>query len=324
MAKQINDPGFGIKLGGTGRIVRRDGSLNVGRVGDRFHWSDLYHAALMWSWTKYLGLTLVLYIVVNAVFGTLYMLIGTDQILNAQDGDWWMELSDAMFFSAQTLTTVGYGNLAPGSPLVSAIASLEALAGLFIFGIFTGISFGRFSRIKPRITFAEKAVIGPHRDGYNGFMCRLVNERSSVVMDSTANLILVMQDPNEPQHNRRYYQLNLDISHISSLAINWTLVHTITSDSPLSGLRLADLVQRNAEFLVILTAFDDTVGQQFYSRYSYRPQEILEGAKYVSMFETLDSGDVTVHVDRVHDTTPMELYPLATVPAPLDEQPSPL
>lgn len=319
MAKQISDPGFGVKLGGTGRIVKQDGTLNVGRTGDRFHWSDIYHMLLVWSWARYLSFTVALYVVVNAIFGTAYLLIGTDQILNATDGDWWMELSDAMFFSAQTLTTVGYGNLAPGSPLVSAIASLEALAGLFIFGIFTGISYGRFSRIKPRITFADNAVLSPHRDGFNAFMCRLVNERSSLVMDCTANLILVMQDPNEPQHNRKYYQLTLDIPHISSLALNWTLVHTITTDSPLSGLRHQDLVDRNAEFLVILTAFDDTVGQQFYARYSYRPKEIIEGARYVTMFETTLAGDVMLHVDRIHEVTPATLNALAQERAPLDE-----
>ncbi|MCX6141009.1 MAG: ion channel [Candidatus Kapabacteria bacterium] len=324
MARQISDPGFGIKLGGTGRIVKRDGTLNVGRTGDTFHTSDFYHMLLMWSWPKYLSFTVALYVVVNAIFGTIYMVIGTHQILNATDGDWWMELSDAMFFSAQTLTTVGYGNLAPGSPLVSGIASLEALAGLFIFGIFTGISYGRFSRIKPRITFSESAVLAPHRDGLNAFMCRLVNERSSVVMDSTANLILVMQDPKEPSHNRRYYQLPLDISHISSLAMNWTLVHTITSDSPLSGLHHGDLVERNAEFLVILTAFDDTVGQQFYARYSYRPQEVIEGARFETMFETSTTGDVMVHVDRVHDTVPAIMHAVALERAPLDEGSGPL
>ncbi|MBC8124428.1 MAG: potassium transporter [Candidatus Kapabacteria bacterium] len=324
MARQISDPGFGIKLGGTGRIVKRDGSLNVERTGDSFHWSDFYHMLLLWSWTKYLGFTLALYIVVNGLFGGIYFLIGTDKILNASSGDWLVELSDAMFFSAQTLTTVGYGNLAPGSPLVSTIASLEALAGLFIFGIFTGISYGRFSRIKPRITFADTAVLAPHRDGLNAFMCRLVNERSSVVMDSTANLLLVMQDPKEPQHNRRYYQLPLDITHISTLALNWTLVHTITSDSPLSGLHHRDLVERNAEFLVIITAFDDTVGQQFYARYSYRPSEVIEGARFDTMFETTTSGDVILHVDRVHDVTSIPLHPVAVERATLDEGSGPL
>ncbi len=322
MAKPISDPGYGIKLGGTGRVVNADGSLNVRRKGDTFHISDMYHMFLTWSWTKFLLFTVVVYIVVNALFGTVYLLIGTDQILNAIHGDWWVELSDAMFFSAQTLTTVGYGNLAPGSPLVSAIASFEALAGLFIFGIFTGLSFGRFSRIKPRITFATHAVLAPHRDGQNAFMCRLVNERSSSIMDSTASIIVVMQNPSEPTHARRYYQLPLDIAHIATLALNWTLVHTITPESPLYGLSLNDLQTLNAEFLVTLTAFDDTVGQQFYARHSYRPHEIIEGARYVSMFETLDTGDVTLHVDRIHDTTPAPLLRDHTAPVSVPEIPT--
>jgi len=310
VAQIINDPGFGLKADRlSGRILKEDGSINVDRRGQRFHITDVYHYLLVMSWTKFLSLTVAFYILVNFIFGFIYLLIGTDQILNAHTDGWWVKFSDAMFFSSQTLTTVGYGNLAPGSALVSAISSLEALTGLFLFGIFTGLSFGRFSRVKPRITFAHEAVFAPFRENQNAFMFRIVNERSSIVMDMSATVLVVMQDLESSIAERRYYALPLQIAQIRSLAMNWTVVHPIDSESPLFKLGERDLVERNAEFLIILSAFDDTVGQKFYSRHSYRPHEIRYGAKYSKMYWTSDQGDVELHINKVHDTEPAELYP---------------
>lgn len=310
MAQQTTDPGFGVKVGArTGRIINKDGSLNVVRQGERFHFSDMYHYVLMTSWTKFLLLTVGFYVIVNALFGALYMLIGTDQIYHATSGSWWQELSDAMFFSSQTLTTVGYGNLAPGTALVSVIAAFEALTGLFIFGIFTGLSFGRFSRIKPRITYSTNAVVAGYTETHNALMCRIVNERVGMVMDAEASMLLVMQDDEAHNSKRSYYSLNLELSRITSLALNWTLVHSISAESPLFGLSESEFLKRNAEILVIIKAFDDTVGEQFYSRNSYRAHEVQWGVKFAPMFFTTEHGDVILHIDKIHNVTES---PLAT------------
>jgi inward rectifier potassium channel len=307
--RPTSDPGFGIKYGRTtGRIVNRNGELNVLRRGETFHPSDVYHMLLTMSWTKFFAVTVAAYIIVNVLFGVIYMLLGTENILHSANGDWYEELGSAMFFSAQTLTTVGYGNLAPGSAWVSLVSALEAMAGLFIFGIFTGLAFGRFSRIKPRILFSEVAVVAPYKDEKNGFMLRLANERDSAIMDARATLFMVMQDENGSSHNRRYYELPLELDHLVSLALNWTLVHAITLDSPLYGISHQDLIDRNAEFLVILNAFDDTVGQHFYSRYSYKGNEVAWGSKFEQMFTTTEHGDVELHIEKMHHTTPAELY----------------
>jgi len=307
---QINDPGFGLKTDKlSGRILRRDGTINVERKGERFHFSDVYHNVVSMPWIPFLFLSVALYVVVNIAFGVVYLLIGTDQILNSHTDSIASELSDAMFFSAQTLTTVGYGNLSPASPLVSTVAAFEALAGLFLFGIFTGLSFVRFSRIKPRLTFSSTAVVAPFRNELNAFMFRIVNERSSVVMDASASLLLVMQDPENPLADRKYYQLPLQIASIKTLAMNWTIVHPIDSQSPLFGLDQNELTVRNAEFLIIINAFDDSVGQEFYTRNSYRPHEIVYGARFQRMYWTSEEGDVQLHLDKVHDTEPAELYP---------------
>ena len=159
---QINDPGYGTKTTkGQPRILRRDGTLNVKRHGTRFSLKDVYHNALDTTWPRFILGTVAFYLCVNIAFALVYMLLGVEHIYGSRDGNAWIAFEDAFFFSAQTLTTVGYGRLSPDSSALGFIAALEAMLGLLMFGVFTGLAFGRFSRIKPRISFTENALIAP-------------------------------------------------------------------------------------------------------------------------------------------------------------------
>lgn len=310
MAQQISDPGFGTRVGRTsGRIVNADGSLNVRRVGDRFHITDVYHFLLTARWWKFVLLVFGVYMAVNLVFASVYIAIGTDQLTMMPDHTASQSFEAALLFSAQTLTTVGYGTLAPRTTFIGAVAAFEALTGLLLFGIFTGVTFGRFARIQPRITFSDEAVIGPLRDEMNAFMFRLVNERSSVVMDASATCLLVLAEPLKNQSARRYFQLPLEAPRITSLALNWTLVHPITTESPLFGLSDKELRDAKAEFLITIQAFDDTVGQSFYARMSYTADQIVRGRRFEPMFWTNEHGDVELHINKVHNHVEAELLP---------------
>ena len=107
----------------------------------------------------------------------------------------------------------------------------------------------------------------------------------------------------------RFYNLPLESPKINSLALNWTLVHPITQDSPLFGLPIKELHTAQAEFLVTITAFDDTVRQTFYARTSYTAEQVVSGRKFEPMFWTTDQGDVELHVEKVHDHVEAELLP---------------
>lgn len=310
MAQQISDPGFGTKVGRAGgRIINPDGTLNVRRIGDRFHTSDIYHFLLISRWSTFILLVFAVYTLVNLVFASIYMTIGTEHLTNILGKSLPNQFESAFLFSAQTLTTVGYGNLAPRTTFIGAIAAFEALLGLLLFGIFTGVTYGRFARIQPRITFSKEAIIAPLRGERNAFMLRLVNERSSVVMDASANLLLAMTDLSQNSAHRKFYSLPLEVTKINSLALNWTLVHAIVPESPLFGISHDDLVKSRAEFLVTITAFDDTVGQSFYARTSYTAEQVVLGRRFDPMFWTNEHGDVELHIGKVHDHIEAELLP---------------
>src|SRR5947208_2445308 len=93
----------------AGRILTRDGRITIARSGLRTgYFGDLYHLLLVSSWLRLLLLFVGAYMLANAVFAVLYIL-GGDCIEGARPGS----LSDAFFFSVQTMATIGYGKMVP-------------------------------------------------------------------------------------------------------------------------------------------------------------------------------------------------------------------
>lgn len=309
MSQQINDPGFGSGPGrGHVRILKRDGAFNVRRKGARFHPSDVYHIALNTTWTWFIVNAMLIYVLVNVAFALLYLGVGVDAIGGTRTESLGERFADAIFFSAQTLTTVGYGTLSPSSNVVSIIAGFEALFGLILFGVFTGLSFGRFSRIKPRISFSDQAIIAPYRNKTNALMFRLVNERAGAIMNSNMSVILTLEFMEDNRLKRKFYNLDLEINHIKTLALSWTVVHPISADSPLVKLSTHELKRVNAEIIVVMEAFDDTVGQNFYARKSYSAQDIVLGRKFIPMFHPDKDKTVMLNLNLLGTHEEAELF----------------
>ncbi|WP_244890801.1 ion channel [Acidocella aminolytica] len=139
------------------------GHDNIVRVGlvDRM-WSDLYHHALTVRWSTFLWSSLFLYIAINVCFASLYMMT-PGQIGGVQPSAFW----DLFFFSVQTLSTVGYGAMAPTGPMAHVIVSFELLVGMMLNAVATGLVFARFSRPKPQVMFSDRALM--HSE--DGMMC---------------------------------------------------------------------------------------------------------------------------------------------------------
>ena len=69
--------------------------------------------------------------------------------------------------------------------------------------------------------------------------------------------------------------------------------------SPLYGKTAEDLERLQAEFVILIKAFDDTFSQTVHSRYSYRYDELTWQAKFQPAFEINAAGDMILNVDRV-------------------------
>jgi inward rectifier potassium channel len=68
------------------------------------------------------------------------------------------------------------------------------------------------------------------------------------------------------------------------------------------GLTHQDLVDSDAEFLILLIGTDETASQTVHSRSSYKWDEVVWGAKFANMFLRNDAdGIVGMDLDRIHD-----------------------
>jgi len=294
MSKEKNnaDLGFGTKpTQSDARFINKDGTFNVARKGSsRFIKNfEIYHKLISMSWPSFLLVVLLSYTILNFLFAFFYFSIGTSHLAGAIQGTKYDEFMDAFFFSSQTITTLGYGRIAPVGFLANSIAALESMLGLLGFALATGLLYGRFSRPVAKILYSDSALIAPYKGG-KGFMFRLVNKRNNQLIESEVDVTLTMNKQKDGTTFRSYEPLKLEIKKINLLALSWTVVHPIDEESPLYNLTEEDLKKNDAEFIILLKAFDDTFSQNVYSRNSYKSPEIVWGAKFISMIETGESS----------------------------------
>ena len=136
--EDLNDLGFGAKVAEQTRqrLLNRDGSFNVERTGFSYFKSlSLYHFLLEMSWTRFYASAAVYYLGINVVFGLLYTLLGPGAIDGAGGTTTMGRLADGFFFSVQTMTTVGYGHLSPGTTAASILSTIELFLGFLTFAL---------------------------------------------------------------------------------------------------------------------------------------------------------------------------------------------
>ena len=283
------DPGLGEKyFGKTKRVINKDGSFNVTRMGTDFHPKDIYQFLVNLSWTKFFGLAVVAYILFNALFGLIYFLIGVQSLKGAVSSTDLQNYFSCFFFSVQTSTTIGYGGIIPEGLLANSIVTIEALI--------TGLLYGRFSHPFSRILYSGNAIITPYK-GINSLQFRIVNQRNNNLMDIEAKLMAVLVDKD---FNRKYYDMKLERYSVDFFALSWTIVHPIDEDSPVFGKSLEELKEKQFEILISIKGYDDTFNQVVHSRYSYTFDEIVWGAKFVRSFNTDSNGDIILKLDDIH------------------------
>src|SRR5665213_2172624 len=299
MEKPTFDPGLTQQFTGVlRRSINKDGSFNVSRRGGTWRDFHPYLQMLSMSWPQFFSAVLGGYILLNVIFALVYFALGPSQLRGAEGASEMDRFLNDFFFSTHTLTTVGYGNIVPATIASNSVASLEAIAGLMSLALGTGLMFGRFSRPSVKIAFSDRILIAPYQD-QNSLQLRIVNSRPNILMELEANLVLMTVEGSPGNLKRRFQPLKLERDTIYFLALTWTIVHPLDETSPLFGKTSEDLARLQAEFVILIKAFDDTFSQTVHARYSYRFDELTWQAKFQPAFEIDGNGNMILNVDRV-------------------------
>ena len=279
------------------RIVRFGGREVITEGLNLSFRADISHRCMTASWPAFIGGAALVFIAFNAVFAVFYW-IGDHPISNVPAGDY----IDYLYFSIETLSTAGYGDMHPQTHYGHFIATIELFTGIFSMSLMTGLIFARFSRPSARLLFANHPVMSDH-DGHPTLMVRLANERHNIISNATARLWLFKNIVSkEGQSFRRFYELPMTRNESPALALSWTLFHVIDEDSPLYGLTADDLEAQGVALIVVVSGYDVVAAQTVHARKSYDHPDIRFGHRYAEILDTADDGRLRIDYGRFHET----------------------
>jgi inward rectifier potassium channel len=294
------DLGFGSVVGGANerRLIERDGSFTARREGfPPLSYLNLYHAMLSMTWPRFLLSATAMYVGMNALFAWLFLMCGPDALGGMSAESMGGRFLRALFFSVETFATIGYGNIYPVGPSANWVMTIESIISIFAIALLTGLVFARFARPTAALLFSDVAVIAPYH-GKTGFMFRITNARSNQLMELEAKVQFTRLDGT----GRRYTQLKLERTKVMFFPLSWTIVHPIDESSPMFALEHEDLVRTDAEFLILISGIDETFAQAVHARSSYKPEEVLVGKKFASMYNPVSpDGTISIDVSKLSD-----------------------
>ncbi|MDX2232181.1 MAG: ion channel [Leptolyngbyaceae cyanobacterium bins.349] len=289
------------RMGPWKRIISPDGRISILRLGEHRPLSDVYHLLLIMPWWKFLGLIGGLYLTTNFGFAIAYVL-GGDVIANARPGS----LTDAFFFSVQTMATIGYGAMYPKTMYANVLVAIEAFVGLLGVAMATGLMFARISRPTAQVLLSKTAIIMPY-NGVPTLMFRAANKRGNQILEARLWVTLIRDEvTDEGYPMRRIYDINLIRNHSPFFVLTWTGMHPLDENSPLYGATPESLTASNAEILVSLTGIDETVAQTVHARQLYPVRHILWHHQFADIFSIAPNGQRIIDYTHFHDVIPLE------------------
>ncbi len=281
-------------------LINKDGSPNVRRVGlPFFTTANNYHTLITMSWTRFWIMVISGYLTINIIFAFIYLSFGPGSLDGATGHDSFGRFMDCFFFSAQTISTVGYGHISPNGLGTNSVAALESMLGLLAFALATGLLYGRFSRPSAQIIYSKNMIVAPYLGNGKGLMFRLANLRRNMLIDLEIEIIFSYNELVDGKMVRRFFPLELERRNVSVLTLNWTIVHPLDENSPLKDMTSDYMINSEAGFAILLRSFDDTFSQTVHSRTQYQAHEIIWGAKFIPAFDRDSEGRIILDLSKI-------------------------
>ncbi len=280
---------------GRPRIVRFGDTAAV-KIGTPSSFADPYYWVMEMSWPSFILLVCVMFAIINVVFGGIYAAL-PEAIANAKPGS----IADGLFFSIDTLATVGYGYMYPANHLAHAIASLEILLGLFFSATITGLIFARFARPRASLAFSGSAIIGRY-EGEPALMVRVASTRSRPLADAAAQMAW-LETTHLPGGGtyRQLTELELVRSRNPMFGLAWTLVHRLEE-----GSRLLAALRGSTPFTLSVTVngTDTLLASQSVGSSRYTREDVRIDHEFVDVISERD-GTLYLDMHLLGETRPL-------------------
>jgi inward rectifier potassium channel len=303
-AAEPSDLGFGRFVAQTvrGRFLNRDGQPNSKKYGLGAQRAARFHlSALDASWPAFVGWMMGLLLLMNGCFALVYLALGEGALRGTEQLGITDPFLRAFTFSVGVFTTTGTGVMHAYGPTANWLMDLESFVGPITLVVAFGLLLARLTRPRMRIGFSDSAIVAPYESG-RGVMFRIVNLQPGELSDVQARVNLVRFEEQNGTRERKFHLLALERNSVEFFNLHWTVVHPITADSPLAGATPESLAASQAEFLIVISALEETFSTRVITRSSYVWDEVRWDVKFASIFANGPDGIIAIDVERLSRT----------------------
>jgi inward rectifier potassium channel len=269
----------------------------VVRLGAPRGWSDVYYGFLVLPWPVFLVSLVGLYLLLNLGYAVLFAL-RPGSVYAAKPGS----LLDAFFFSVETMSTVGYGEMYPATLYGHVVVTMNVLTGVLMVPLATGLMIAKFCLPAARVLFSRNAVVSRF-DNVRTLMFRVANVRKNQIIEAHMKLTLLRNEETaEGHHYRRMLDLPLVRDTSPFFALSWTVMHPIDEASPLNGMGPDECQSAAAQLVAVLIGIDSTTSSTVYARHGYTFADILFDHYFEDVLEVREDGTSEIDFRRFHAT----------------------
>jgi len=309
-------------------IPRHRGRINVRSKNSPSRSAYLFFYLCDLPWWQLFMMMAFCYVVFNLVFGILFYSIGGGMTYKEREEV--LSFWTCFFFSMQTMDTTGYGLLSPVTWGCDVLTMFCSVMANFFWCWFCGLVFAKMSvpkKLKYTHKYSDVAVMNRKTLTYQGEQYLAGDPTitfrvsgtysSSELCDGTLHLVYFKTRTMENGwEDYEFHELDFEINRqrgrpremsLSTplLAMPWTVTHAIVEMSPLYGLSLEDMAAENGEIIVVLDGIDEISSQNYQSRWSYIPREILSHREFLPCVKR-NFGCFVVDFDRISHTVYVE------------------
>ncbi|MEL6494214.1 MAG: ion channel [Cyanobacteria bacterium J06623_7] len=284
------------------QIAFRNGRLEIpGADSWQSYWHEPYYLLLTVPWWLFLSMTILTYLLVNALFAVGFWL-GGNCVENATPGSF----SDLFFFSVQTLTSIGYGAMYPLTTYANILVTIEAFIGIIGTALITSLAFTRFAQPTAKVMFSQIMTISEH-NGVPTLMLRAGNQRHNQILEAKMRVYLMRDEVSqEGEYMRRFYPLKLSRDRTPRFTLSWTVMHPIDECSPLWQATAESLAKTRTMIMVDLSGIDETVSHTLHAPHSYSAADIRWSHRFADIIRQTSEGHQYVDYTYFHHAIPVE------------------
>ncbi|GLD91914.1 hypothetical protein PINS_up000447 [Pythium insidiosum] len=255
----------------------------------------LYYRALESSWLSLFLWFTGIYFTAIALMALLILLTTSDSVFETVDVKVRSKYERIFFFCAQTISTIGYGSLAPNpdNSLVNFFVAVLAITGTVVSTLLTGLAWAKFSIPNASVIRFSDDLLLTAFHSHRAIMFRAANNRTygNIIEGSFRVSVVIM---NHRRGRRETYELKIERNVWPIVALGTTVTHIIDHESPLYQFSTDELLSGEHFFVVLFSGIDNLVGETMFSRKTYHSCDIQVGHHFVDYIKLAPDG---LHID---------------------------